>query len=107
MQNVSASDAALIGAEIAKIQSDTKLLGEAKIRTATTQLAKFLGPDLVVDTINDSRAILVVPLPGSPVGTLRAARQRAEGGTSLPTASSAPHGTGASRGQSGRSQPGS
>lgn len=76
MQNVAASDAALVAAEIAKIQSDEKLSNDAKVRTAVTQLAKFLGPELVLEVVKDSKDTLSAPSPVSAAGTLQAALLR-------------------------------
>jgi hypothetical protein len=84
MQNFSASDQALLAAELNKTRADTTLSTDAKMRAVVIQLAKYLGPDLVKRVLTCAKPVLAAlpaataPAPAAMSAVLEQARRIAE-----------------------------
>lgn len=77
MQNFPPSDQALLGAELNKIKSNQELMPpEGQVRAVIIQLAKFLGPEFVLNVIRDNQTLLNTPPPDPADAVLAEAKQQ-------------------------------
>jgi hypothetical protein len=63
MQNFAPSDQALLAAELNKVQQESELTADAKMRAVLIQLAKYLGPEVVENVLKKAKDLFTGPGP--------------------------------------------
>jgi hypothetical protein len=90
MQNFSASDQALLAADLNKTRTDSTLSADAKMRAVIVQLAKYLGVPLVKQVLASARPVLQAAPPATAAVIAKARTLAEEAGGEPPPEGGAP-----------------